>query len=445
MKRIVVLGGGFGGIAAAQRLDRQFRHDDDVEIVLVSNTNFLVYTPMLADVAGGTIEPRHAVPPVRAFLKKAHFREAFVKSIDAANQTVHGMLINGDSADVQYDYLVIALGAVTNYSHATGAAEYALGLKDLFDAFRLRNRALTMLEWANTTRDPALRREILTFVMAGGGFSGVEGIAALEDLLHGSLRYYHEIKPDDVRLILAPHGHRLLPEVDERLGAYVVEKFARRTIDVRLGVGVNAVTERSATLSTGEVIPTRTVIWTGGIMVNPVLHDADLPKSKHNALLVNDQLQVLNHPEVFALGDCAAVPTPDDQGFYSPTAQNAIREGPVAAANIAAAIRKTGKTRSFTYKPIGSLASLGQRQAVAQIGSVRLSGLPAWFAWRGIYLAKLPTFANKVRIGLDWVTDLFAPVDTMQIPIVRENAVSIGGLETLVASHGTMPSAPAIG
>jgi NADH dehydrogenase len=445
MKRIVVLGGGFGGIAAAQRLDRQFRHDDDVEIVVVSNTNFLVYTPMLADVAGGTIEPRHAVPPVRAFLKKSHFREAFVKSIDAANHTVHATLINGDSADLQYDYLVVALGAVTNYSHATGAADYALGLKDLFDAFRLRNRALTMLEWANTTRDPALRREILTFVMAGGGFSGVEGIAALEDLLRGSLHYYHEIKREDVRLILAPHGERLLPEVDERLGAYVVEKFAGRTIDVRLGVGVNAVTERTATLSTGEVIPTRTVIWTGGIMVNPVLHDADLPKSKHGAIQVNDHLQALHHPEVFVLGDCAAVPTPDGQGFYSPTAQNAIREGPVAAANIAAAIRKTGKTRSFTYKPIGSLASLGQRQAVAQIGSVRLSGLPAWFAWRGIYLAKLPTFANKVRIGLDWVTDLFAPVDTMQIPIVRENAASIGGLETLVASHGTMPPAPTIG
>ncbi|HEY7341575.1 MAG TPA: NAD(P)/FAD-dependent oxidoreductase [Ktedonobacterales bacterium] len=447
MKRIVVLGGGFGGVAAAQRLDRQFRHDDDVEIVLVSNTNFLVYTPMLADVAGGTIEPRHAVPPIRDFLKKAHFREAFVKSIDAANQTVHGTLINGDIVDVQYDYLVVALGAVTNYRHATGAAEYALGLKDLFDAFRLRNRALTMLEWANTTRDPALRREILTFVMAGGGFSGVEGIAALEDLLRGSLRYYHEIKPDDLRLILAPHGERLLPEVDERLGAYVVEKFARRTIDVRLGVGVNAVTERTATLSTGEVIPTRTVIWTGGIMVNPVLHDADLPKSKHNALLVNNQLQVLNHPEVFALGDCAAVPTPDPdgQGFYAPTAQNAIREGPVAAANVAAAIRKTGKTRSFTYKPIGSLASLGHRQAVAQIGGVRLSGLPAWFAWRGIYLAKLPTFPDKVRIGLDWITDLFAPVDTVQLPVVRENVATVGGLEALAAPQATTRSAPAIG
>ncbi|HKS90997.1 MAG TPA: FAD-dependent oxidoreductase, partial [Tepidiformaceae bacterium] len=155
MKRIVVLGGGFGGIAAAQRLDRRFRFDDDIVIAVVSDTNFVVYTPMLADVAGGTIEPRHAVPPIRAFLKKAFLREATVQGIDVAGQTVHGTLINGDTADLQYDYLVIALGAVTNYSHATGAAEHAFGLKDLFDAFRLRNRALTLLEWANTTRDPA--------------------------------------------------------------------------------------------------------------------------------------------------------------------------------------------------------------------------------------------------------------------------------------------------
>lgn len=441
MQRIIVLGGGFGGIAAAHQLDRQLRHDDNIDIVLVSDTNYLVYTPMLADVAGGTIEPRHAVPPVRSFLKKARFREAVVKHIDVASQTVQGTLLNGDSAELRYDYLVIALGAVTNFSHATGAAQHALGLKDLFDAFRLRNRALTMLEWANTTRDPALRKEILTFVMAGGGFSGVEGIAALEDLLHGALRYYPDIKPDDLRLILAPHGGRLLTEVDERLGEYVVEKFRHRTIDVRLGVGVNAVTDRSATLTTGEVIPTRTVIWTGGIEVNPVLHDIDLPKNKHGAIQVNSQLQAQDHPTIYALGDCAAVPTPDGQSYYAPTAQNAIREGPVAAANIAAAIHHTGKTKTFTYKPVGSLASLGQRQAVAEIGAVRLSGLPAWFAWRGIYLAKLPTFTDKVRVGLDWITDLFAPVDTVQLPFIRENIAGVARVEAMVMTPITTPAA----
>jgi NADH dehydrogenase len=257
--------------------------------------------------------------------------------------------------------------------------------------------------------------------MAGGGFSGVEGIAALEDMLHEALRFYPAIKREEVRLILAPHGHHLLEEVDPRLGEYVVEKFGKRAIDVRLGVGVTAVTAQSATLTTGEVIPTRTVIWTGGIMVNPVLKDVALPRDQHGAIRVTGQLQVPDHPTIFALGDCAAVPLPDGHGFYAPTAQNAIREGPVAAANIAALLGGLPIQETFHYKPVGSLASLGHREAVAQMGGLRLSGLPAWFAWRGIYLAKTPTLTYKVRIGLDWITDLFAPVDTVELPINNEH------------------------
>src|SRR5262249_32572539 len=395
--------GGFGGAAAAQGLDRRFRHDDGVEIVLVNDKNFLVYTPMLADVAGGTIEPRHAVPPVRAFLKKATLREATVQGIDVEHRTVRDTHADGQRAELEYDYLVIALGGVTNFRHATGAAEYCLGLKSLSDAVRVRNRALMLLECAGTTRDPDRRRELLTFVMAGGGFSGVEGIAALEDRVREALRFYPHIRREEVRLILAPHGNRLLEEVDPRLGAYVVEKLSQRTIDVRLGVGVTAVTGHSATLTTGEIIPTRMVIWTGGIMVNPILKGVTLPKDQHGAIRVNEHLQVLDHPTVFALGDCAAVPLPDGHGCYAPTAQNAIREGPVAAANIAALIRGMPIRKTFAYKPIGSLASLGHREAVAQIGGLRLSGLPAWLAWRGTYLAKTPALTDKVRIGLDWI------------------------------------------
>jgi NADH:ubiquinone reductase (H+-translocating) len=354
------------------------------------------------------------------------------QGIDVDRRTVQATRADGQRAELAYDYLVIALGGVTNFHHATGAAEYCLGLKSLADAVRVRNRALTLLECAGTTRDPDRRRELLTFVMAGGGFSGVEGIAALEDLLHEALRFYPHIRREEVRLILAPHGKRLLEEVDPRLGEYVVEKFRQRTIEVRLGVGVTAVTGRSATLTTGEIIPTQMVIWTGGIMVNPVLKGVTLPKDQHGAIRVNEHLQVLDHPTIFALGDCAAVPLPDGQGghgCYAPTAQNAIREGPVAAANIAALIRGTPMRKTFHYKPIGSLASLGHREAVAQLGGLRLSGLPAWFAWRGIYLAKMPTLTNKVRIGLDWITDLFAPVDTVELPYISEHpAASIANV-----------------
>jgi NADH dehydrogenase len=444
MKRVLVLGGGFGGVAAAQRLDRRFRHDDSVEVVLVSNTNFLVYTPMLADVAGGTIEPRHAVPALRAFLKKATFREATVQGIDVDRRTVQHTFADGQPAELEYDYLVIALGGVTNFHHATGAAEYGLGLKSLADAVQVRNRALTLLECAGATRDPTRRRALLTFVMAGGGFSGVEGIAALEDMLHEALRFYPHIRREDVRVILAPHGTRLLEEVDPRLGAYVVEKFSQRTIDVRLGVGVTAVTARSATLTTGEVIPTHMVIWTAGIMVNPVLQGVALPKDKHGAIRVNEHLQVLDHPNIFALGDCAAVPlpVPDGHGCYAPTAQNAIREGPVAAANVAALLRGAPMPKTFAYKPVGSLASLGHRQAVAQIGGLRLSGLPAWFAWRGIYLAKIPSLTDKVRIGLDWITDLFAPIDTVELPYISEHPGATMASLSLDAGSGTASPKP---
>jgi NADH dehydrogenase len=282
-----------------------------------------------------------------------------------------------------------------------------------------------MLEWAHTAPNPQTRRELLTFVVAGGGFSGVEGIAALEDLAHGALRFYPGIRPEEIRFILAPHGNRLLPEVDQRLGEYVVKRFQGRTIDVRLGVGVTEVTSRSATLTTGEVIPTRTVVWTAGIEVNPLLQNVNLPKDRHGALTVNNRLQVDGHPNIFAVGDCAAVPVSIGQGTYAPTAQNAIREGPVAAENIVGLIKKTGSLKAFEYQPIGSLASLGHRQAVAQIGRIQLSGLPAWFAWRGIYLFKLPTLADRMLVLLNWFTDLVAPVDVVQIPQGRQQRVML--------------------
>jgi NADH dehydrogenase len=231
---------------------------------------------------------------------------------------------------------------------------------------------------------------------------------------------------------------RLLVEVHEQLGAHVLEKLQRRGIEVRLGAGVSAVTPESVTLSTGEVIPTRTVVWTGGVTVNPVLRGVALPKSRHGALLVNGFLQVVDHPEIFALGDCAAVPLPDGSGFYTPTAQNAIRQGTVAAENLAALIRGSSELKTFHYRAIGSLASLGQRQAIAEIGNIRFSGLPAWLAWRAIYVAKMPTWADRIRVGLDWIKELITPVDTVQIPINRQTF----GVAPSLPPADVAPSAP---
>jgi len=274
-----------------------------------------------------------------------------------------------------------------------------------------------MLELAAVNRDPAMRRELLTFVFCGGGFSGIEGAAAMEDLVHEALRFYPDIRRDEPKFILAPHGHRLLEQIDETLGEYVLKQFERRSVDVRLGVGVTKVTARNATLSTGEVVPTRTVMWAAGIEVNPLLSSVDLPKDAHGAIQVGRNLQVQDHENVFALGDCAAVPTSQPGSFYAPTAQNAEREGPVAARNIGAMLRGDRPGDTYDYTPIGSLASLGHREAVAQIKGVKVAGLPAWFMWRGIYLGKLPRFSRKVQVLLDWVGDLVSPAEITYVPV----------------------------
>ncbi|HMK91842.1 MAG TPA: FAD-dependent oxidoreductase [Thermoleophilia bacterium] len=417
MKRILILGGGFGGVAAARHLSLATRDDGDVEVRLVNRSNFLTYTPFLADVAGGTLAAVHAVPPLRPLAPLARHEVAEVEGIDTASQKVQLRLPDGSRAERDYDYLVIALGATTSFRHGAGSARYGLPLYSIADAYLLRNRVLEMLELASVNRDPAMRRELLTFVFCGGGFSGIEGAAAVEDLVHEALRFYPDIGLDEPQFILAPHGHRLLEQIDETLGDYVLKQFEHRSVDVRLGVGVTKVAARSATLSTGEVVPTRTVMWAAGIEVNPLLSAVDLPKNAHGAIQVGRNLQVQGHENVFALGDCAAVPTSKPGSFYAPTAQNAEREGPVAARNIGATLHGDRPSHTFDYTPIGSLASLGHRKAVADIKGVNVAGLPAWFMWRGIYLAKLPHFSRKVQVALDWVGDVFSPAEITYLPI----------------------------
>lgn len=413
MKKVVIVGGGFAGAEVAAEVSK----DKEADVLLISRANYLTYTPFLADVAGGTIAVVHAVPPLRLMAPKARVEVAGIAALDVAGRRVRLRRPDGTDAERPYDYLAIALGAQTNFRHGAGSEQYGFPLLEVGDAFILRNHVLEMLELAEASADPDERRELLTFVFAGGGFSGVEGAAAIKDLVHGSLRYFKTIGRDEPRFILAPHGTRLLAQIDEKLGQYVVRQLDKRAIDVRLGVGVERVTPRTATLTTGEVIPTRTVLWAAGIDVDPVVRASDLPKTAHGALRVGSTLQVEGHDSIFALGDCAAVPTPDGKGYYAPTAQNAIREGRTAAANIRALIHGRRPEHVFDYKPIGSLASLGHRRAVAQIKGVKLSGLPAWFMWRGIYLMKMPGLSRKFQVAVDWIGDVFMPVETTYFPL----------------------------
>ena len=295
-------------------------------------------------------------------------------------------------------------------------------LYTIADAYVLRSRVLEALELAAVSRDPDLRRELLTFVFCGGGFSGIEGAAAIEDLVHEALRYYPSIEPGEPRFILAPHGDRLLEQIDEKLGDYVLKRFERRDVDVRLGVGVTNVTARSATLSTGEVVPTRTVMWAAGIEASPLLRElrpAPGPARRR---------QGGTRPPGPGSGQCVRArrlrggPRRDGVLLRADGPERRARGPGRRRGTSSPSWAAGGRAIRSTTEPIGSLASLGHREAVAQIGSVRVSGLPAWLMWRGIYLGKLPRFSRKVQVGLDWIGDLFNPAEIAYLPIEQFTA-----------------------
>lgn len=414
MTHIVVLGGGFAGTQLTRSLERHFRNDSTIDITLVSRNNYLTFTPLLPEVSGNGIEERHAVPPIRGLLKKARFHAGEVRGIDPNTQKVSVEHADGKIVELDYDYLAIAMGAVTNFHKAPGATEYSFDLKSLSDAIRLRNHVLATLELADVTKDAETRRALLTFVGVGGGYAGIEGLGQLIDFIDKALPFYPTIKREEVHFVLASRGKRLLDNIDDALSEYVAKKLSERGVEIRLGTTCREVQSDHAVLEPGGDIATCTVLWAAGIAVNPLLAQVDLPKNQWNLLIVDSTLRVKDHPNVFALGDCASVPKAG--GYYAPTAQNATREGTVVAHNIAASIR--GRSlRPFIYNSVGSLATIGHYQAVAQIGGIPFSGFIAWLAWRAVYLFKLGDFTRQLRVALDWALDFILPTDIVQLPV----------------------------
>jgi NADH dehydrogenase len=427
--KIVILGGGFGGLEVARHLDRLFRHDEDVEIILVNSDNYFQFNPMLPEVAGSAIEAKHVVSPLRAFFRKVAFHEADVEGIDLAARRVtvaHG--VTRHAHELPFDHLVLALGSVTNFRGLPGVAENALTFKSLGDAMVLRNRMIDLFEQADLECCAEERRPLMTFIVAGAGFSGVELAAALWDFCHAAGRFYRNIRPDETRLLIVHPGERILPELGPELADYALKKLRTRGVEVRLKTGIRAAGRGWVETSSGERIPAHTLVWTAGIAPNPLLQHIPCQKDRRGAVIVNPYLEVPDCPGVWALGDCALVADPDTGHAYPPTAQHAIREAKALAANLATAIRG-GLKRPFRFRTLGTFVSLGHRSAVAEVRGLRFSGFLAWWLWRTVYLAKLPRLERKVRVALDWTLDLFFPRDFAQLRPFQGRAVSLPTLE----------------
>jgi len=422
--RIVILGGGFAGVYTAKYLTSMIGKRQDIEVELLSEENYFVFQPLLPEVAAGGIAATHVVNPIRELVPRARFRCCRVQRIDFEHKCV--LVSQGEGLEmvgVQYDHLVFCLGKVTSFATMPGVAEHALAMKDLSDAFRLRNHVIRCLELADIETDPELRRALLTFVVAGGGFSGVETIGELHELVERSLKYFPLIRREEVRFKLIHSQAVLLPEMPRKLGLAAQAILEKRGVEMVLGTLVRAASREHVYLADDRVIATRTFVCTVGNAPNPIAKQAiavgGFAEAQVNGRNIgifetDGMLQCLGKPGYWAVGDCAGIPNPSGKGFCPPTAQFAIREAKACARNILATIDQKPMV-TFTFKALGILASLGRRSAVADLFGIQLTGFIAWFMWRTIYLFKLPGIVRRLRVALDWTLDLFFPRDITQL------------------------------
>jgi NADH:ubiquinone reductase (H+-translocating) len=418
--RIVVIGGGFGGVYTALHLERLL--GDSAEITLVSRENFLLFTPMLHEVAASDIDITHLVSPLRALLRHATVFVGEVESIDCQTRSV--VVKHGSEAHLHrlpYDHLVVALGSITNFYGLPGLEQHALTMKTLGDAIHLRNEVIAALEEADG-ECAAGGDEPLTFVVAGGGFAGVETIAGLNDFVREGLAFYPRVTASRIRMVLVHAGSVILPELGEKLGGYAQQELERSGVEIITNAKVADVGHEGVRLADGRLIPSRLIVWTAGTSPHPLLHD--LPcQLDHGRIVVDETLAVPGFPGLWAVGDCAVVPDRRTGKPHPPTAQHAIREAKTAARNIAACIK--GKpTVPFNFRTIGQLAAIGKRTGVARVAGVNFSGFFAWWLWRTVYLSKLPRLEKKIRVAIDWTLDLVFSKDFVQFLTVRGPVMS---------------------
>ncbi len=419
---VVILGGGYGGVYAALELQSAAKRGE-IELTLISRENFFLFQPMLAEVISGSISPLNVVSPIRRIVPHADIHQAEIESIDAENRRVairypgHARLTY-----IHYDHLIFAVGSATDLSRFTGVEEHALPFKTLGDAFRLRNHLISMLEAADVEEDPFYKHLTLTFVIAGGGYTGVEVTSEINEFLRVASRSYRNIDPDDFRVILLHRSGRILPELGERLANLSHRLLERRGIYVRLHTELRGATGGSALLADDVYIPTRTLVATIGASPNPLISDLSC-ELERGRLVVDETLAVKGGENLWAVGDCALVPDVLRGGFCPPTAQFALRQAKSAAQNVLASVRGT-PTKQFRYKSRGVFVPLGGFAAATETFGLELSGFVAWWLYRTFYLLQLPRIERKLRVVTDWTLDLIFPPDIVKVDIERTHGTS---------------------
>ncbi len=438
---VVIAGGGFGGFYAARTLERLLpRHS--ARVTLVSDVNFLLFTPLLPGAAAGTLEPRHVVVPLREQLHRTDLWLGRVAGADPERSvlTVQRSQIDRRSEadrsqvaqhevgrhELRYDQLIVALGSVSRTQPVPGLVEHAIGFKTLSEAIALRNRVISMLEIAETVPDAATRAEYLTFVFAGAGYAGMEGVAELQDFMSDIIDLYPRCRAQGMRWVLLEARERVMPEVAPSLAAFARRELRARGIEIRTQTTIVEVSDRSVRLNDGTTIPARTVVWTAGVRPHPVVARLGLPLTNGGRVEVDRAMRVRGHPNVWAIGDAAAVPDPARRGHTSPpTAQHAIRQGRRVARNVAAELgagglvrgerRPGGRVRPFKYRTLGVFVDLGRHQAVATTVGIRWRGFPAWFLARTYHLANMPGSKRKLRLLVDWTVALLFSRDISEL------------------------------
>ncbi len=432
-KRILVLGGGFAGLECVRKLESYFMRDFDIEIILVSEDNFLLFTPMLPQVASGMIETRHIVMPIRTLCEKATFYEGEIKNIDPFGKFATLLGTNEKrGVSLHYDFLVVALGSETNFFGLKDVEENAYTMKTLNDAVVLRNRVIDMLEQAENETNPILKKSLLNFVIVGGGFAGIETAGELMDFVLDARKHYPKIDKSDIKVIVLEALSSILPGFSKSLAIFAQKKLIERGIEIKLKTAVTAfdgnevLTKKllekkdSKQDSKIEAIQTRTLVWTAGITPVNTIRDS-MFKTERGKILVNKFLEVPEYPGVFAIGDCCQVIDPDFKKSQPPTAQVAEAQAKIAAYNLYALIRNKEK-KKYDYEFKGQMAIIGKRTGIASLFGINIHGFLAWWLWRNYYLSMIPKFNKRFRVMVDWFVDLFFDRDISRLKLMKREA-----------------------